>query len=149
MKAPGEALPVKLRGTLDCQRESIRTLKSDRDIVRTWPKGLGRVAFSSGRHITPRVVVKQNDKEIEEGSLVLDWASVQLDSRLLTSSFKNILPPRSHPSIRGYQPSDYDIEDNACTVRDDHTSPPRDLGTMEKGRWYFKLGQTSNITTGV
>ena len=149
MKTPGEPLPVKLRGTLDLQRESIRALKSDRDVVRrTWPKGLGRVAFSSGRHISPRVVVKQNDKEIEEGSLLLDWAFVQLDPKLSMSSFNNILPPSSHSSIRGHQPSDYDVEDNEYVVRDDHTSP-RGLGIMEKGRWCFKLGRTSEITTGV
>ena len=148
MKAPGEALPVKLRDTLDRQRESIRTLKSDRDIVRTWPQGLGQVVFSSGRRITPRVVVQKNGKENEEGSVVVDWAFVQLDPRPSMSAFKNILPNRSHPSIQGHQPSDHDLEDNPYTVNDNHTYL-RYFGTMKKGRWYFKIGRTSNITTGV
>ena len=94
------------------------------------------------------MVVKQNNEEVKGGSLLRNWAFVQLDFKRSASLFENILPRRSRSSIHEHQPSDYGVEDNSYTVRNDKTFP-RGFGIMEKGRWYFKIGWTSNVTTGV
>ncbi|MCJ1463688.1 hypothetical protein MMC07_002297 [Pseudocyphellaria aurata] len=104
------------------------------------PIKLGNVLVSSGRAWS---VHKR----------ILDWAFVAMDDNSVNRDiWKSLVKnQRPHQGARGmykHLPEDYDIRGRNYDVGD----PPADIAgfsSLQMGEWYFKVGRTTGITTGI
>lgn len=118
-----------------------RKSRLDQEKLQQLPIKLGNVLVSSGRTWS---VHKR----------ILDWALVAMDDSpvnrdIWKSSAKNQLPPhREAHGMYKHLPDAYGMKDNRYLPGD----PPSSIdgfSQLERGQWYFKVGRTTGITTGI
>lgn len=101
------------------------------------PRNIGQVLCASGRAIT-------------ESNRVLDWAFVEIPANI-QSCFDvrrgNLLPQANAPGLYGNDPEEYNCSQVYSPLQPE--SFIQGFSKIEKGRWYFKIGRTTGITTGV
>lgn len=104
----------------------LATLNQKKTIVEKMPLTLGKTIIASGRGLTPF-------------RRTLDWAFVETH----TLGSMNQLP--TSDNFIGRKPKDYTDEPNSLALPD----KLRGISKIQKGHWYFKIGRTTGITTGV
>lgn len=121
---------------LESGRRTLAGLEDRLKICRSQPTTLGNVSWASGRALSA-------------SDSILDFAFVSItDSKLYDHCVSdNQLPPLT--DFRGRLPKDYN--DYGCQADTPYRAGPRvfDFGQIEKGEWYFKLGRTTGLTTGI
>lgn len=102
------------------------------------PISIGRVLISSG-------------KAISATKSSLDWAFVEVDARskqIFDNPDKNLLPLPISSGIYGKNASSYDKDlENYFAMGG--RNQVHDFGEVRKGHWYFKVGRTTDVTTGI
>lgn len=102
------------------------------------PIAIGRVLISSG-------------KAISATKSSLDWAFVEVNARnkhIFDNPNKNLLPSSTSSGIYGKNASSYDKGLQNYFAMGERNQV-HDFGEVRKGHWYFKVGRTTNVTTGI
>ena len=102
------------------------------------PESLGRTTWASGRAVNHR------DNMIDVA--IVEWESSELKSHAAKG---NKLPSGSDHRFKGQSPNDY--KENFDTNGGINVVGPTICGMtdVKKGEWYFKIGRTTGLTTGV
>ncbi len=102
------------------------------------PISIGRVLISSG-------------KAISATKSSLDWAFVEVDSKskeIFDNPDKNLLPLPKSSGIYGKNASSYDKGlENYLAIGG--RNQVHGFSEVRKGHWYFKVGRTTDVTTGI
>ena len=105
-------------------------------VLDTMPRSLGKVLCASGRAVT---VAKR----------LLDWAFVEIPEHIqqrIDPRHGNLLPQANDPGFHKNGPLAYECLEQYVAEPD---MPLQGFSKVEKGEWYFKIGRTTGITTGV
>ena len=112
--------------------------KAKEKICQRMPLPLGNVLLSSGRALGP-------------SSEILDWAFVEITDNENWQSIKNMnaLPVANQfCSVTAQLPSAYGAE-SLIYENEDPQMPIQGFGALVKGQWYFKVGRSTGITSGI
>lgn len=126
----GEPVPRTFQSNLDFEQQNLAAQQNLQAQLQALPSTLGKVLFSSGDAISPT-------------TSILDWAFVA------SPPHRNKLPSRDAPGLSNKLASSYGITGAACSVVDNPPSYAKEFSTMEPGKWYFKQGRATDITTGL
>lgn len=116
-------------------QSTVGRLEKMKAVLETMPRILGQVLCASGRAVT-------------KSNRVLDWAFVETPAHIqsLFDARRGNLLPQSN-ALHGNDPEEYD-----CEPTYDPPEPEafiQGFSKIEKGQWYFKIGRTTGLTTGV
>lgn len=117
-----------LSATINRNEAFRRTLRQNRDLAKNMPYNMGRVLATSGKAVI--------------GRRVMDWAFVELSKNAAKQFFgANKMSP---------MPSDlwWEICSRGQGIPPAVGSPRTKFGSLEKGRYYMKLGRTTGVTAG-
>ena len=106
-------------------------------VLASMPRYLGNVLCASGRAVT-------NSHQI------LDWAFVETPAHIqsqVDAGRCNLLPRTNAPGLYGNGPEEYNCSPPYNPVEPEF--PIQGFSKVQKGQWYFKIGRTTGITTGV
>ena len=115
------------------------TLKGSRDkeaVLAKLPVRIGKVLVSSGRRVNS-ILTR------------IDWAFVGLAQPLHSSLLLNQLPSISHPGLEGRLPQDYGLNQQYLVPANGIPLYAQEFSSIEKGKWYFKIGRTTRLTVGI
>ena len=128
----GQDPPKKQELRLSAFNNQKKYAQQKKDILGRLPMQVGKVAYSSGEMISAN-------------NTILDWAFVE------TAGNPDFHVPNRLPdsnSIR-HLASSYKTGEGNYRVTSDKPRYARVFSEIEKGKWYFKIGRTTGITTGV
>ena len=118
---------------LKLEKDRLNKMKPALDSM---PRTLGKVLCASGKGVT-------------HANRILDWAFVETPASI-QSRFDprrgNFLPQQNAQGLIGNMPQDYGCRLPYTPLPE---LPIQEFGKIEKGQWYFKIGRTTGITTGV
>ncbi|MCJ1346602.1 hypothetical protein MMC31_004820 [Peltigera leucophlebia] len=131
----GQDVPDTLSHLLEVQEDELDMYKKQLDKLKRLPTVLGDVVTSSGNALSPSMAL-------------LDWAIVQVPSSKVPQPPPNKLPSTDEVARSGKSARDYGVNDQPY-----RRLPSREyvggFSKIEKGSWYFKIGRTTGITTGI
>lgn len=128
-------VPDTLSRLLKVQEDDLGIYKKQLAKLKRLPIDLGNVVISSGNALPPSMAL-------------LDWAIVQVPSSKVPQPPPNKLPSTDEVARSGKSARDYGVMGQ----------PYRPMASgeyvggfskIEKGSWYFKIGRTTGITTGI
>ena len=127
------------------RKEGLAKQATMRALTGAMPLPLGTVFYSSG-NLT--AAIGTSGTLAPDSNEILDWSFVELPDSSWSRSLQNHSPSASSAAFENRQSRDYGIVAGSYEIEDDQTKPTA-FGTIEKDNWYFKVGRTTGITTGV
>ena len=119
--------PETLTDRLNDQRRLVERAKRDQQRLKHLPITLGQVLYSSGDAISAK-------------SSIIDWAFIELQ-HAATIPQKNRLPDAKNVRIFDRQ--------SHVVYEDGEVVYARKFVKIKKDEWYYKLGRTTDLTTGI
>jgi hypothetical protein len=131
----GVAQPERQINRLERAKNSMKLDQGHRAYMETLPLQVGKVLCSSGEAISTQ-------------KSIIDWAFIESPIPC-TFSQRNKLPSADSPGLMQRLSNAYKLSEAPYRCSGDPPEYADTFGTIEKGKWYFKIGRTSYITTGV
>jgi hypothetical protein len=131
----GQDAPLKQVARLETYQDTMRVLQERKTLIDQLPIKLGNVLYSSGQALGPQ-------------KNILDWAFVKL-ANSKAYPIGNQLPGATSMGLNGKLSSYYGLGGPPYMITENPPKYARFFAGIEKGEWYFKIGRTTNITTGL
>ena len=133
----GQEAPEHLQELYNRRRQSITDNQLRESMLGSLPFVLGKVLYSSGDIVN------------EKGS-VLDWAYIEVPGAQKRICCRpNRLPNSDAPELKHkYAGKSFMTEGEEYDVKEKHPVYAKYFSKIEPGRWYFKRGRTTGLTTG-
>ena len=125
-----------VREETDQFEAEVRRLQSMMTVLNSMPRSLGKVLYASGR-----VVMKKQR--------MLDWAFIEIPEcvrQKIDFQHGNLVPNRNVAGLFRNGPSQYKCRGPYLAEQEFQL---RGFNKAKKDHWYFKIGRTTGITTGV
>ncbi len=122
------------RNRINFQKRELAEFESMLPTLERMPIAIGRVLISSG-------------KAISTANSALDWAFVEVDARskeIFDNPDRNLLPSPTSAGIYQKNASNYGNLVNYFVM-----DGGNGFAEVSKGHWYFKVGRTTAVTTGI
>ena len=133
-----KALDKSIENLLVDRRRAIATtdeLEEIEAVLDSMPRTLGKVLCASGKAVT------------ESKNRIIDWAFVEVPEQIqkqFSGREGNRLPARNAQGMLNNGPRNYGFDREYFP-----STRPERFSSVMKGEWYFKIGRTTGITTGV
>jgi hypothetical protein len=131
----GEDPPPRQLHRLDTYERRLGQAKEGQALLNTLPMEIGKVIYSSGEAISSK-------------KSIINWAIIETSSAQASQN-RNKLPSSQRGDLIGKLASFYDTGELDYNVSDNAPQYACDFAEIEKGKWYFKIGRTTGLTTGV
>lgn len=132
----GEPAPERLLKLIKFSNDRLHRVRQALNMAEKLPVQVGKVLYSSGEAMS-------NKKSI------IDWAMVDYSNAQSLQVPLNQLPDIEHPDLRDNLASSYMIGEADYDVTREAPRFAEGFGEIDMGRWYFKIGRTTGLTTGV
>ena len=132
----GQEPPETLLDYLNMAEDALKEAKERKELVNQLPIMLGKALYSSGQAISSK-------------NTILDWAFVELNDVQTFPERPNKLPNANVAGLDGKLSDFFELQGVSYNVSNAHPDHARYFSTIEKGKWYFKIGRSSGITAGV
>lgn len=132
----GEEPPTRQLDRLETHQKQLAQAEEMKTMLDNLPVTIGKVLFSSGNSINSTT------------KLIIDWAIVETTNSPASQN-RNRLPSSRGTSLTGKLASFYGTGEPDYNVSDDAPQYARHFAEIEKGKWYFKAGRTTGLTTGI